>query len=34
MYRVHIPEEMGLKEGDVIAFKKINDRDIMITKLT
>lgn len=34
IYRLQIPEEMGLRGGDVIKFEKIDDNTVMLKKLT
>lgn len=32
--RVQIPEEFGLRGGDVVKFEKISDKEIKLIKLT
>ncbi|MDD3474281.1 MAG: hypothetical protein PHP08_00075 [Candidatus Dojkabacteria bacterium] len=34
IYRLQIPEEMGLVGGDVVKFEKINDKEVKLIKLT
>lgn len=34
MYRIHLPEEIGLRGGDVVKFEIINDKEVKIIKLT
>ncbi len=34
IYRIQLPEELGLIGGDVVKFEIINEREIKLIKLT